>query len=116
MKLGQWARTKYGLGVLLKTDEYGNYLFERFNRETFVCQNDNIGFIADTPQELIQVGDMIVHNEWEDYDELEIVRGILKDGSILLSGSVPVFPEYITEIWTRTNKDTYTRQWKFDNK
>ena len=69
--------------------------------------------ITDRPQELIQVGDLICHNEWEDYDELELVRGVLKTKDILLSGSVPVFPENITKIYTpNKDKSQYTLQWE----
>ncbi len=79
----KWVRTESGvIRKQTKTHNYPEYL--KFK-------------VANTPQELIEVGDIIFE------DDLE---------PILFSEEDFEYEYNIVEIWTKTSENTYTRQWE----
>ena len=67
--------------------------------------------LADTPQELIEVGDLVkVH--WQHSDTELPLQEVIRCGEFIATQSASVKPRNILEIWTKTSEDTYTRQWR----
>lgn len=96
VKAGQWLRY-----INFKKETKFYKADGVIEEKKFTVPLENIIKVADTPQELIQVGDIIKmkHN-----DKLQHISKT--------SDFVGVPLNSITEIHTRTDKDTYKCQWR----
>jgi hypothetical protein len=99
VKEEQWMRTKEN--IIRKMDNVNDY-------DYYVIK------VANTPKELIQEGDLIKIE-----DGLFIVMYIENGTNIYIYNNDFVYTQldtrYVTEIWTKTSDDTYTKQWRKDN-
>ena len=124
MKVGQWVRHENSLYrlngfcdcVWCKERGYEEPILKGVDFEYITSDKAWKEFlskskVADTPQELIQVGDMIALKHSQ---ALQYVIYITEEG--LIETNIPsgyfITHEDIQEIWTRTSDNTYTRQWR----
>ena len=92
------------------------------NGSMYLIEEGNIGYaidfnykVANDPRELIEVGDL-VKDKTKRGSVLEINRIDINSlgARLLYSFGTPILFGNITEIWTKTSENTFTRQWSDD--
>ncbi len=112
--VGKWVRLKNNRIVRLHKiyTENSHYISIMTKDGVRYCMKGLITATADTPQELVQEGDCLL----VDKNYVRVIKD--EEGNIVIDAIVlnividEEVKDNITEIWTRTNKDTYKRQWK----
>jgi len=68
--------------------------------------------VANTPQELVQVGDLV--KVLYQHNDKVLPLAIVTDynNEFIFTNNAVVRINRVVEIWTRTSDDTYTKQWE----
>ncbi|MCK4442004.1 MAG: hypothetical protein KAU90_08345 [Sulfurovaceae bacterium] len=111
IEIGQWVRDRYG-NIFSVLDVYQNEYYCLVNETLEGVDFKSIIKVANTPQELIQVGDLV---KFYHSFKVEVV-GIKKNLLRVSSGSWH-FMEEIIELYTpNEDKSVYTLQYKKEMK
>ena len=105
IKVGQWVRLNNS------QLEYVDYLVNDMNNHYYVLYTSTISKVADTPQELIEVGDLV-------FSSNEVVMEVKKTSSILFYSTgytVGFRKDKIIKILTPNSKGGYDLQWEANN-
>ena len=126
MKIGQWAR--YSTRRIDKEKEKFSTIEKiteiiTINKKTYlkfvsfgILYDVSGCVIADTPQELVQRNDLVVLTRSNGKASTPfVVSDNHKENCAIYEDFKSVSHNDITEIWTRTSDNTYTRQWKKDD-
>jgi len=117
IKVGQWVRDDWNnIGIVTNVLDRGAIYFDNIDSHMlrFPDQNEIIK-VADTPQELIQVGDLVYGDGYITPREVYSVN--IKEGNVTI-----IEHEYytykldtITKILTPNSNGGYDLQWRKDN-
>ena len=116
MQVGQWVRCGNNIVVVseILLDKKKIYWYDSINEKRcgwfeFQDIKKQSMIISNTPTELVQVGDLVsVPREFKGIREINNID----DDFIGLDYDNDCHITQITEIWTKTSDNTYTRQWK----
>ena len=127
MKVGQWARRNNTYYTVIK-EQNNQHLLEytehnmmdktqRMWKSRFWIDITPDFTIKDNPTELVQRNDLIEFKMNNlSIKKIELIEKLdyTDDGRLIIrtTGSEFILRDNITEIWTRTSDNTYTRQWK----
>lgn len=106
IKVGQWVLLFNNTIVPVKEILSIHKEWFTYNTKNTVHISE-VKAVADTPQELIQVGDIISYSK-ENIRAKHFIKDEQQLKEILLSKSGRM---NFIEIWTKTSANTYTRQW-----
>ena len=113
MKVGKWVRLD-NYFYCITSVKNGN--FDALAQRKFtIYGGSNFDKIANTPRELVEIGDLVKYvvesdlkyydnKHHEPYVEFEEILGTPHIKTVMKTD--------ILEIWTKTSEDTYTRQWR----
>ena len=115
IKVGQWVRTDYLFEQMTASDSWEHIFgYELDDDNSITLSNEEVEqynvTVADTPQELVQVGDLV---EFEDGDRMFVDRfdGLVITHSFNKMAFVRVINR-VTAIYTKDSEGNYIKQWE----